>query len=726
MLTTLGSGQAEMEGVATKAALLDRARHAGLPVPPGLVIPHGTDGRGLAVALAHQLRGWPVRRVAVRSAFPQEDGLRASNAGRFRTVLDVPAGDPGALADAIGAVRASGEEGGATRLDVLALAMVPAVHAGVLFTERAYEDDLVNMVQGLADRLVAGEVPGERMELPKLRWAERPAADAPPWARRLQRLMRRVRRVFGEADLDIEWADDGRRCWLLQVRPVTVPPRRDEVFTLANHREILPPLPSALMTSLIASSSHDLLGFYGRIDRAIAARPYVEVFAGRPYLNLSQLTDLLRVLGLPTGLVAEAMGGSVPHEVGMRPLRLLRHAPTLVQLGASQLGTGRRARRAAAAVQEIAAAQDPDPSFGDVIDRARRVHVTIVHEMSSLATAATVPVSVLRRLGVLADHAAGHRTASTQVLDDLAPLAAAARHDPVAAGALRAGRVPDRPEASAAFADWLDRHGHRGVYESDLSRPRYAEDPAPILRAAADLVHHHRLPDTGHRWRRRALTVATRPIWWWAAPHIEARETFRSEAMRAFQVLREQLLELGADAAWDELLPEPDAVWDLEIDRLRGVDLGHGIDEHELGVIRKERARLAGLRLPDVRRRFDPITESRHTTSGLLTGMPLTRGRVRGRALVADEPPSQLPPGDEPLVLLARAIDPGWVPVLGRVAAVAVAIGGDLSHGSIIVRELGLPAVTNLGEALLDVPSGSRVELDADAGTLRVLDPVRS
>ncbi len=725
MLTRLGEGRLALEGVGPKAALLDRARAARIAVPPGLLLPHGVEPHGIVPAVRAELAGWPVRRIAVRSAFPTEDGARFANAGRFRTVLDVPMGDPEAIEAAVAEVRRSGEEAHAERLDVLLLAMVPALHAGVAFTERAYEDDLVNVVEGLADRLVAGEVPGDRLELPKLRLGERTSRDIAPWARRLQKLLRRVRRVFGDADLDVEWADDGRTCWLLQVRPVTVPPRRDEVFTLANHREILPPLPSALMTSLIAASSHELLGFYAKVDPAIASRPYIEVFAGRPYLNLSQLTDLLRVLGLPTGLVADAMGGRVPTEVGFRPLRLVRHAPMLAAMGATQVGAGRRARRTAADLQTLAADQAEEPTFADVVERARQAHVRIVHEMSALATGATVPVAVLRRLGVLADHAAGHRTASTRVLDDLESLAATARHDPIALAALKAGRVPDHSEAATAFSTWLDRHGHRGVYESDLARPRYVEDPAPILRAAADLVHHHRTP-AQPRWRSRPLAVATRPVWWWAAPNIAARERFRSEAMRAFQMLREQLLELAAEATFDGLLPEDEAVWDLEIDRLTAIDRGHGLDAEGLAVIRAERERLAALRLPDLRRRFDPLVETRHGVVGELRGTALTRGRVRGRALVADEPPRELPPGDEPIVLLARAIDPGWVPVLGRVAGVAVAIGGDLSHGSIIVRELGLPAITNVGEALLDVLSGSRVELDADAATLKVLDPVRS
>ena len=73
-------------------------------------------------------------------------------------------------------------------------------------------------------------------------------------------------------------------------------------------------------------------------------------------------------------------------------------------------------------------------------------------------------------------------------------------------------------------------------------------------------------------------------------------------------------------------------------------------------------------------------------------------------------------------MLIARSVDAGWVPVFSSVAAVAVEIGGDLSHGSIILRELGVPAVTNLGAIGDAIRDGDLVELDARRATLRRLD----
>ena len=71
-------------------------------------------------------------------------------------------------------------------------------------------------------------------------------------------------------------------------RPVTRPTRRDEAFTLANHKEILPELPSRFMASLVESCADRLFANYRHFDPSLPAhRPFIESFLGRPYINLS-------------------------------------------------------------------------------------------------------------------------------------------------------------------------------------------------------------------------------------------------------------------------------------------------------------------------------------------------------------------------------------------------------------------------------------------------------
>ena len=102
----------------------------------------------------------------------------------------------------------------------------------------------------------------------------------------------------------------------------------------------------------------------------------------------------------------------------------------------------------------------------------------------------------------------------------------------------------------------------------------------------------------------------------------------------------------------------------------------------------------------------------------------MTDGVVSGRAWVLREPSVKLPEGFEPAttVLVARSIDAGWIPTVAMAAAVVVEIGGDLSHGSILLREIGLPAATNVTGATAAIATGDLIELRAATGTIELIE----
>lgn len=701
----LGTGRASGAGVGPKAALLDRAMNAGLPVPKGFII---LDGRSLDAAALDGVTG----PLAVRSAFSAEDGDRLSMAGRFDSLLGVKA-DVAAVSDASTLVRASAsvlaaEEAKTTKLDVLVMEQVAAITSGVAFTEQQFEDDLVNVTSGLADRLVSGAEAGERRVLAKLRRWERPAETEPAWARRLSRLLARVRREFGDSDWDIEWADDGRVCWLVQIRPITAAPQRNEAFTVANHKEILPELPSTLMTSIIEIGSPELLSFWADADDTLPVhRSFVETFLGRPYLNLSMLTDLMRALGLPTRLVTDSYGGQPDVDVGLRPLRLLAKAPTLLRIGLSQLSAVRSAEAAAGRVE---AAMPTEPGFGPALDCFVEQYVGLVGEMSSLASSLAPPTALLKSLGALDSHLLRHRTAATMMLERLEPVRSA----------LADGAQPGDSAYDSAWTSWLHHHGHRGVFESDVARPRFKDDPTPILAAAGVAGRASEAPS-----RPTARYWLTLPIWMVVKRAMSAREDLRDRSMRGFAASRDRLIGQAVEAVAAGHLPDIDSMWELTADELRSVDAGATFDATEIERRRSVRQALLERRLPDTVHRFDDLDAPfALSTATSFAGLSLTKGTVRGRALRASEPPTALPPGFDPAttILVARSVDAGWVPIFGQVAGVAVEIGGDLSHGSIVLRELGVPAATNLGEIGATIATGDLVELRAGAGVLARLE----
>jgi len=688
-IVPLGGGRVGGCGAGSKAALLDRAALAGLDVPRGVVVLDGTPGEQVVPLL----RALSAPSFAVRSAFGAEDGATESLAGWFESRLRVPAHEVPA---AIAAVRASaGRRPGRFRLDVLVMAMVDARHAGVAFSEPGTYDDLVNVAAGTAERLVSGDEPGERLLLARLEPA--PAG----WQRRLQRLLRAVRGCFGDEPWDVEWADDGEQCRLVQVRRVTRPTRRDESFTIANHAEILPPLPSTLMTSVIAGAGPQLFDWYRRAVPSLPdSRDFLEVIAGRPFINLSLLEDLLRELGLPTRLVADSIGGPPVVDRPLRVGRVVRSAPSLLRLGGAQVTAVRRARR----VQEdiVGIGRRTMPTFGAALDALHDSYVALVTGMFPLSSAIGPPLAALRRAGTLHAHASRHRTVTVELAEAVA--------------GVRRGTLP--------VEDFLARFGHRGVYESDIARPRYAEDP-PLPAAGNGTVAAAASRPVPTPPRSVRVTV-TAPVWWAARAPLAAREMLRHEAMRAFATIRVALVDLAVAAVADGRLPDVDTLWLLDVAEARSLDGGTRFSDSDRRERIARRDVLAGLDPPAVVRRSDDPAAWRvgapmEEAGSVWRGLSLTEGTVRGCAWVLDEPESELPAGFDPssTVLVARSIDAGWVTTLTLVAAVVVETGGDLSHGSILVRELGIPAVTNVRGVRRAVADGELLEVRAGAGVVQ-------
>ena len=672
-------------------------------------------------------------RVAVRSAFSSEDTSTASAAGFFVSRLDVDASSPAEMAAALADVWASADRReGVRRRDVLVMAMVDAMHAGVAFLEADYEDDLVEYTAGLADRLVSGEVAGERFALGRLLTGERKIIatraegvpellDPPPFAGRLARLLRAVRRALGDHDWDVEWADDGRACRLLQVRPITAPPRRSEVLSGANLREILPDVPSPFtVDSFVRMMRNGWNTWYRGLDPTLPeGRDLVVALHGRVWFNLSLVVDHNRHLGIPTKLVTDGVGGWTGFQVGWRPVRVVKKAPVLFRHARGQLRVRRTIQHAQARVVEIARAAGSAPTFDACLAALEAIDAVGFPAATQAAASLSGPVALLRRAGTLDEHGAGGRSPGTRMFLDLGALGQTVANDPEAREALASGKIPDDPVFAAGWQAWLGRYGHRGEWESDLATPRFAEDPGPILETLALGGY------VPNRSPKRSLRgVLTLPVWWQARRSIAAREGFRDSGAQAYARIRHRLLALGERAVAAGTLPEVDALWLMSCEELRALDRGIAPPDATLAARRSEHEAARSRLLPLTIRRHEAVGFDEADRSDRVTGIALTVGDVRGIAWVLLEPSMALPTGRLPseTVLVARTSSAGWIPTWGLVSGVVVEIGGDLSHGSIILRELAIPAITNAHGATTVFRTGDGVDLRAGEGVAERVD----
>ena len=192
-------------------------------------------------------------------------------------------------------------------------------------------------------------------------------------------------------------------------------------------------------------------------------------------------------------------------------------------------------------------------------------------------------------------------------------------------------------------------------------------------------------------------------------------------------ILRRAALEAGRRLKERGLLRDPNEVFFLRLEELAPALRGEAaLDVPAVVAARKaEQERLRRFEPPPVvvgeyrPARFeqaDPIPQ-KHT----LVGVAVSPGVVTGKARVILEldPADRVEPGE---ILVAPFTDPGWTPYFLAAAGVVVDVGGLLSHGSVVAREYGLPAVVNVGPATRLIQTGQRLQVDGDRGVVTILD----
>lgn len=749
-------------------------------LPPGAGPPQilGTPApEGVRAALAEAFRALGSRPLAVRSSAAAEDRPGRSLAGRYATLLGIA--DPASLERAVKECWASlGPDGGA--MAVVLQALVPADEAGVIFTAepmtRRRDRVIVESVRGRGEALASGRAAPDRrvFRVPGLRLLSGTGGPART-ARRLARMALAADARLG-GPLDLEWARQGEELWLLQARPMTgkaVPPEDLRVWSNLNTAEVLPQVVTPSTWSLARRLQDRMFRrVFAEFGVDVDREPVVGLVAGRVYFNLSAVAGLLRDIPLLTpaqvdalmgGVRADLPEGGIP-EFRARPLaRAVRFARIFLSILAATPSRVERFRRSYAA--EAARLERRDPSaleMPELLRLFREVERRLLADGEVLfrGGAAAGWFELLRRFtkarlgdgdGLLAQRlaagAGGVESADAGL--DLWRLAAGLRGAPAVADVLRENgdpaewprRLRGDPSGERFLRAWeslLDRHGHRAALELELAEPRWREAPAPLAgvlrgylrdlegtnpfrrlqRAAAEREAAMRgaLSRLGNPLVRAGFRLLVRC----ATSGLRQRENIKAAAMRLFAALRRILLEIGRRYAARGFLDAAEDVFFLTFDEAETLDRDARERVRER---RGERDWNAALRPPPVvAGRWDPGDEAGAGTSPgrVLRGIGIFPGVVTATARVLADPGEggALLPGE---VLVAPYTNPGWAPVMVAAAAMVTDTGGFLSHGCIVARELGLPAVVNAAGATRAVRTGQRVRVDGARGVVEIL-----
>jgi len=205
------------------------------------------------------------------------------------------------------------------------------------------------------------------------------------------------------------------------------------------------------------------------------------------------------------------------------------------------------------------------------------------------------------------------------------------------------------------------------------------------------------------------------------------RENWKNEAVRQVAGFRRILLALGERLHERGTLAHRDDIFFLRIPEVQPVVNGT-VDFDVTECISTRRAEYERNRSvtppPVVVGRFDPdrhVAPEVDTDVEALKGIAVSPGVVTGRArvILRTDDDQHVKAGE---ILVAPFTDPAWTPYFVPAAGVVMDMGGVLSHGAIIAREYGLPAVVNVGSASRIIRTGQLLRVDGDRGVVTILD----
>jgi pyruvate,water dikinase len=306
-------------------------------------------------------------------------------------------------------------------------------------------------------------------------------------------------------------------------------------------------------------------------------------------------------------------------------------------------------------------------------------------------------------------------------------------------------KLPGGTQARDAIQGYLDRYGMRCVGEIDITRPRWSERPGTLVPVLLDNVRNfapgtarqrfeqglqeaqkkeqevlsrlRSLPD-GERKADEAKAMIDR-----VRTFIGYREYPKYGIVSRYFVYKQALMAEAGRLARAGVLADPEDVFYLTFQEFHDAVRSQRVD-----------ARLVQRR-KEAFRSYQALTPPRVLTSdgealngayrrddvpaGALVGLPVSTGTVEGRArVILDMSDADVEAGD---ILVTTFTDPSWSPLFVGIAGLVTEVGGQMTHGAVIAREYGLPAVVGVDQATRRIRDGQRIRVHGTDGYVEIL-----
>ena len=746
------------EAVGNKAATLSQLRTWGYPVPMGYVLKAGDD----PAALLGLCDPTPEQPVVVRSSAVGEDGLGASAAGQYLSVTDVTSREElnsaiAACFDAYGrpSARRYREDQGLAEaaMNVLVQEQIQGVVAGVAFSRdpvvRCGDGVIVEALPGAASQVVSGQITphryrveispadltddwqlSEALELPLTRLDQEPGEISPRLIQQVAYVARHLERRFGDIPQDIEWAYDGQRLWVLQSRPITT---LMPLWTRKIAAEVIPGVIHPLTWSINQPLT---CGVWGQLFTLVLGQRATGLDFGQTamlhrsqaYFNATLLGDIFLRMGLPPESLEFLTRGA---KFSRPPLlATLGNIPGLLRLAQREWTVVSAFDKDDRNQLQPGLTRLKDPHTLKTADLHQQIHTIL--GLLEVATWYNIlaPLSFALRRAIWGVDALDYSVSpEIAAVDALKTLAQRHQHLVATAGADTTGAalvdqlLAHSSDLSNDFEQFLADYGYLSEVATDIAVPTWREEPAPVKALLATFLQEPpaaAAPSKISGWQQRQ--VQTRLALKGRVAEVYNR--LLAELRTCFLALEARWLDQGLLArpgdifflTWPEIQTWATTAQALSLDAQVGPSIGERRQQRQLDQAWNAPYLVYG-HAPLV---APPPPVTVHQTGHLLTGIGASPGTLEGKVQVVNRLDPHLTV-DRSTILVVPYTDAGWAPLLAAIGGLIAEVGGQLSHGAIVAREYGIPAVMDVTDVTQRLRTGQRVRIDGQQGTVEIL-----
>lgn len=578
--------------------------------------------------------------------------------------------------------------------------------------------------------------------------------------------------------VDMEWAIDQQNVlqWL-QVRHVTTLPDvhfneldtikydSDDTWTLGNIGEMMPGVVTPLTYSISFHSVDYGMAVWAEASGAYKLKNYegfryIQMFYNRLFINMTNMMDyprnvwLNKAANVQFALIGKVINMPEVQVESIFPVRVMHFFKQMISLSWTRKNVSRLLYLArhfnVMETGDIAKDWQSLEEAREVLKEAFGHHIIASSQSGTLYSALMGILTSNKRLPTSEDHHIAtllltdipdiESADAVQSLERFASLIQSEKRfagifvSATPAEALRLLVNDSPPEVNRTYKAFLDRHGHRCVREAELHEKPWEENPVQLVQMLQTRVRSGAKEHTheGSKKKVKEILAGLKPMQRIiiksflnnARISVSRREITKSASIKLLHKIRtawQHYAELLVKAG---LLNDTDQVYYLTHE-----EIGQMIKNHSPSWLAKANKRrellpqTAGLQFAEVCQGIpEPVLEQQEPEilDGQLKGIPVSSGVAEARVRIVNtlEDAVLLQPGE---IMVASFTDIGWTPYFSIVSGLITETGSPLSHGAVVAREYGIPAVVGAKGAKQFLKNGDIVKLDGDRGIVEIV-----